>query len=56
MKKILEFKELFSIMATTGMASSIDISVEKRLGFEFFTDANCLMIEMDRVEWLRSNI
>lgn len=49
-------EELFSIMATTGMASSIGISVEKRLGFEFFTDANCLMIEMDRVEWLRSNI
>lgn len=49
-------EELFSMMAKTKLSSLRDTVVKKRLGFEFFTDANCLMIEMEKVEWLRSNI
>jgi len=49
-------EELFSTMAKTKLSSLRDTVVKKRLGFEFFTDANCLMIEMEKVEWLRSNI
>ena len=38
------------------MASYKDITVGKNLGFEYFTNANCLMIKEDKIEWLKSNI
>ena len=49
-------EELFSIMSRTKMSSFYDMVVKKNLGFEFFTNANCLMIEEEKIEWLKSNI
>ena len=49
-------EELFSIMSKTKMSSYYDMIVKKNLGFEFFTNANCLMIEEEKIEWLKSNI
>jgi hypothetical protein len=48
--------ELFDIMSNTTISSLIDTSIKKNLGFEYFTNANCLMIKEDKIEWLKSNI
>ena len=48
--------DLFDIMSNTTISSLIDMSIEKNLGFEFFTNANCLMIKESKIEWLKSNI
>jgi len=56
----VEFKspvsELFEIMSHTTLSSYRDKFVEMNLGFEYFTNANCLMIKEDQIEWLKSNI
>jgi hypothetical protein len=43
-------------MSNTTISSLIDTSIKKNLGFEYFTNANCLMIKEDKIEWLKSNI
>ena len=48
--------ELFDIMSGTTMASYREITIKKNLGFEYFTNANCLMLKEDKIEWLKSNI
>jgi len=48
--------ELFDIMSSTTMVAYKDITVGKNLGFEYFTNANCLMIKEDKIGWLKSNI
>jgi hypothetical protein len=48
--------ELFEIMSHTTLSSYRDMFVEKNLGFEYFINANCLMIKEDKIEWLKSNI
>ena len=48
--------ELFDIMSHTTLSSFRDMFVEKNLGFEYFTNANCLMIKEDKIGWLKSNI
>jgi len=29
---------------------------KKSSGFEYFTNANCLMLKADKIDWLKSNI
>jgi len=48
--------ELFDIMSHTTVSSYRDIFVKKNMGFEYFTNANCLMIKEDKIGWLKSNI
>ena len=48
--------ELFDIMSHTKLASFIDTSIKKNVGFEYFTNANCLMIKEEKIRWLKSNI
>ena len=48
--------ELFEIMSHTTLSSFRDMFVKKNLGFEYFTNANCLMIKEDKIGWLKSNI
>ena len=48
--------ELFDIMSHTTLSSFRDTFVKKNLGFEYFTNANCLMIKEDKIGWLKSNI
>jgi hypothetical protein len=48
--------ELFDIMSNTTISSLIDTSIKKNLGFEYFTNANCLMIKEEKIGWLKSNI
>lgn len=48
--------DLFDIMSHTTLSSYRDITVKKNLGFEYFTNANCLMIKEDKIGWLKSNI
>ena len=48
--------ELFDIMSNTTISSLIDTSIKKNLGFEYFTNANCLMIIEEKIGWLKSNI
>ena len=48
--------ELFDIMSNTTISSLIDTSIKKNLGFEYFTNANCLMIKEEKIGWLKNNI
>ena len=48
--------ELFEIMSHTTISSYRDTFVEKNLGFEYFTNANCLMIKEEKIGWLKNNI
>ena len=48
--------ELFDIMSHTAISTFTDIFVNKNLGFEYFTNANCLMIKEEKLAWLKSNI
>lgn len=48
--------ELFDIMSNTTISSLIDTSIKKNLGFEYFTNANCLMIKEEKIAWLKNNI
>ena len=48
--------ELFEIMSHTTLSSFSDMFIKKNLGFEYFTNANCLMIKEDKIGWLKSNI
>ena len=47
---------LFDMMSNTAISSLIDKSIEKNIGFEYFTNANCLMIKEENIEWLKNNI
>lgn len=48
--------ELNAILATSNAAQFRDTFDKKNLGFEYFTNANCLMLKEDKIEWLKSNI
>jgi transposase len=48
--------ELFEIMSHTTISSYRDMFVKRNLGFEYFTNANCLMIKEDKIGWLKNNI
>ena len=48
--------KLYDIMSHTTISSFTDIFVNKNLGFEYFTNANCLMIKEEKIGWLKSNI
>ena len=48
--------ELFEIMSHTTLSSFRDTFVKKNLGFEYFTNANCLMIKEEKIGWLKNNI
>jgi hypothetical protein len=48
--------ELFEIMSHTTISSYRDTFVKKNLGFEYFTNANCLMIKEEKIGWLKNNI
>ena len=48
--------ELFEIMSHTTLSSFRDTCVKKNLGFEYFTNANCLMNKEEKLGWLKNNI
>lgn len=48
--------ELFEIMSHTTLSSFRDTFVKKNVGFEYFTNANCLMIKEEKIGWLKNNI
>ena len=48
--------ELLDIMSHTTLSSFRDMFVQKNLGFEYFTNANCLMLKVDKIGWLKNNI
>lgn len=48
--------ELFEILSRTKMSSFSDMFIKRNLGFEYFTNANCLMIKESKIGWLKSNI
>ena len=48
--------KLYDIMSHTAISTFTDIFVNKNLGFEYFTNANCLMIKEEKLAWLKSNI
>lgn len=49
-------EELFDIMSHTKISTYKDMIVSKNLGFEFFTNSNCLMLSTDKIDWLKGNI
>jgi hypothetical protein len=49
--KYLE-KELKNILLKSSASSYADKFDEKNLGFEFFTNSNCLLIHESKINWL----
>jgi hypothetical protein len=48
--------DLFDILDRTEASTYKGIIIKKNLGFEFFTNSNCLLISENKVEWLKNNI
>jgi hypothetical protein len=48
--------ELFDIMSHTTIRTYKDNFIKRNLGFEFFTNSNCLMLGVDKIDWLKDNI
>jgi hypothetical protein len=48
--------ELYDILRTTKCKDFRGIFENKNLGFEYFTNTNCLMIKEENIEWLKNNI
>jgi hypothetical protein len=48
--------ELLSKLTTSKISSFKGKIKEKKLGFEFFTSSDCLLLSLDKVEWLKNKI
>lgn len=48
--------KLWSIFRSSKLKDFEGIITSKNLGFEYFTNGNCLLLAEDKVEWLRSNL
>ncbi len=61
---MVEYLENFKIpvdflnkeMQKTGLTDRVSDSKLKSLGFEFFTNSSCLLLEVGKIQWLKNNI
>ena len=61
---MVEYLENFKIpvdflnkeMQKTGLTDRVSDSKLKNLGFEFFTNSSCLLLEVGKIQWLKNNI
>jgi len=50
---LVELDSIFNRSKASHVASKLK---EMNLGFEFFTNSNCLLLEQSKIDWLKSNI
>ena len=43
-------------MLKTGLNKNVNNSKLKEFGFEFFTNSSCLLLSIDKIDWLENNI
>jgi len=48
--------KLFDILNGSKLSSTIGKINQMNLGFEFFTNSNCLLLSQDKVDWLKSKL
>lgn len=48
--------KLWSILLNSTLRSFEDIIKKRNLGFEFFTNSNCLLLDKSKIEWLKGII
>jgi hypothetical protein len=48
--------KLWSILSNSKLKGFEDTFVKRKLGFEFFTNSNCLLLSVDKVDWLKGII
>ncbi len=46
--------DLWKILNSSKLSSAADTLRKKNLGFEFFTNSNCLLVSESKVDWLKS--
>ena len=48
--------ELNDIFSKTDIYDFKDIFDKNNCGFEFFTNGNCLLLDVEKIEWLKNKI